>query len=324
MAARFRGIMPPVTTPFDEQGELLYDSLERNLRKYLKTGLSGFALLGSNGESPHLTESEKIEILKLGQSVLPADRYLIAGLSFATLRQSLSFVEKIQGFRIDALLVSTPSYYKNRMTRQALYHHYTAIADASPFPVLLYNVPQYSGLELPPELIGDVAAHPNIAGMKESSGNLLYLQRVLELVRGQDFELILGSAQVLGPALVLGIQAAIVAVACAIPELPTRLLADFQKEADVSQIQARIYEVSMALTARLGVAALKYAMDCFGYEGKLCRLPLLPLTAEEKAQLQAVLRPLLEQKREPEERKSEDEIRMSGLSAASRPESTLS
>lgn len=253
---RFSGVMPPLTTPFAEDGALLYDSLERNLQKYRQTRLAGFVLLGSNGESAHLLEAEKLDILRLAESIVPADRYLIGGVGFAAQRQ--------------------------------------ALADRSPFPVLLYNVPQYSGVELLPELIRDLAAHPNIAGMKESSGNLVYLQRVLELTRDRDFQVMLGSAQVLGPALALGIRAAIVAIACAVPELLMGLVADFLQGKEIAEKQRQVFEISMALTAHLGVPGLKYAMDGMGYEGKFCRLPLLPLTSQEQAHLDTVLRSFLE------------------------------
>lgn len=273
---------------------MLLDSLERNLERYLQTRLSGFVLLGSNGESAHLAEEEKLQILARASALVPPDRYLMAGVGFPSLRQSLAFIEKLEAFRLDALLISVPSYYKNRMNARALYEYFSSLADRSPFPLLLYNVPQYSGLELVPEMISDLAGHANIVGMKESSGNLLYLQRVLELTRDRDFQILLGSAQILGPCLVLGVRAAIVAVACALPELPIQLMLDFEKGKDVSQEQARIYEVSMALTARLGVPGLKYAMDCLGYEGRCCRRPLLPLTPEEKSELERVLRPYTE------------------------------
>lgn len=291
---RFSGVMPPVTTPFAEDGALLYDSLERNLQKYRQTRLAGFVLLGSNGESPHLSEAEKLDILRLAESIVPADRYLIAGIGFAAERQALAFLEKIHAFRLHAVLVSVPSYYKNRMNHQALFHYFSTLADRSPFPVLLYNVPQYSGVELLPELIRDLAAHPNIAGMKESSGNLVYLQRVLELTRDRDFQVMLGSAQVLGPALALGIRAAIVAIACAVPELPIGLVADFLQGKEIAEKQRQVFEISMALTAQLGVPGLKYAMDSMGYEGKFCRLPLLPLTSQEQAHLDTVLHSFLD------------------------------
>ncbi len=181
------------------------------------------------------------------------------------------------------------------MKDQALYRYFSTIADQSPFPVLLYNVPQFSGLELSPEVIGELAGHRNVAGMKESSGNLIYVQRVLLATQGHDFEVILGSADILGPALVLGIKAAILAVACALPELAVSLLADYREGKDIRQQQLRLLKVSRLLTAQYGVPGLKSAMDLVGFQGQFCRLPLLPLESAETSAIEEALRPLLDQ-----------------------------
>ncbi len=295
MKEKFVGVMPPVTTPFAADGSLLYDALESNLHHYLETSVSGFLLLGSNGEAPHLTDSEKIEVIRRADSLVPSDRHLLVGVGSATLKGSLDFLEDIRDFRVAAVLVSVPSYYKNRMKDQALYRYFSTIADQSPFPVLLYNVPQFSGLELSPEVIGELAGHRNVAGMKESSGNLIYVQRVLLATQGHDFEIILGSADILGPALVLGIKAAILAVACALPELAVSLLADYREGKDIRQQQLRLLKVSRLLTAQYGVPGLKSAMDLVGFQGQFCRLPLLPLESAEKSAIEEAMRPLLDE-----------------------------
>ncbi|MFQ5740632.1 MAG: dihydrodipicolinate synthase family protein [Acidobacteriota bacterium] len=293
MGTSFKGIIPPVTTPFSEEGSLLFSALEGNVQNYLRTSLSGFLLLGSNGESVHLSRREKLEIVGLIAPALPSDRYLFVGLNFATEQESLSFLESLSAYRIDAVLTSVPSYYKNRMNGAALRDYFFALAEHSPFPLLLYNVPQYSGVELAPALIGEVAGHEKIVGMKDSSGSLIYLQRVLRETAGKDFQVLLGSASVLGPSLVLGIQAAILAVACALPDLPIRILEDFRKGRDIRQRQLELSEITAPLTSTYGVAGLKFAMDLAGLEGQWCRRPLLPLSRQEKSTIRQCLAPVL-------------------------------
>lgn len=285
----FQGIIPPVTTPFSDQGELLYDDLEANLKRYLEKPVSGFLMLGSNGESAHLSRTEKIEVVRLACRSVPADKSMFVGVSFAALRDSVSFAAELQGLPVNALLAGAPNYYKNRMTDEALGRYFRTLADESPIPLLLYNVPQYSGLALSPTLIGELAAHPRIIGMKDSSGNLSYLQAVLASVAGQDFQVLLGSAQIFGPALTLGIRAAILAVACALPELPARLQEAYLRGEDIAQLQGELYEIAVALTSSYGVAGVKKAMDLAGFRGGACRLPLLPLTDEEAREIETIL-----------------------------------
>ncbi len=290
MSKSFDGIMPPVTTPFSEDGEILFQALETNLKRYLEKPVSGFLLLGSNGESAHLGRDEKLEIVRLACRTVPADRRLIVGVSFASLRDSLSFAQDLDGLSIDALLAATPAYFKNRMTDQALAGYFSRLAEQSPFPLLLYNVPQYSGISLSPSLIAALARHPKIIGMKDSSGNFSYLQNVLAVVAGQQFQVVLGSAQILGPSLTLGIRAAMLAVSCALPELPARVIEAYQQGESIAELQAELYEIAVALTTRYGVAGVKKAMDMTGFEGGACRLPLLPLTDEEAREIETILR----------------------------------
>lgn len=287
---RFEGVVPPVTTPFSEDGRILHESLQRNLQRYGRTRLSGFLLLGSNGESVHLNLRERVELIEKAVPAVPPGKQLIIGLSSAAEVEALEFLDAVSNHPIDAVLVGAPSYYKNRMNRAALSRFFTTAADRSPFPTLLYNVPQYSGLEIPPALAGELADHPNIIGMKDSSGNLSYLQRLLEAAAGKDFEILVGSAQILGPSLTLGIRAAILAVACAYPEMPIRLMDEFFEGRSIRDRARELFAVANAVTDLFGVAGLKYAMDLAGYEGGFCRRPLLPLTAEEKTTIDGMLK----------------------------------
>ncbi len=291
----FRGVIPPVTTPFDEHGSILFDSLQRNIEAYLRTELSGLLLLGSNGEAVHLDDEEKQQIVRRVSGQLEGtERKLVVGLNGASLRDNLTFVEQVDDLPVDALLVSVPGYYRNRMGVQAMRRFFLEIAERSPFPILLYNVPQYSGLALPPDLIAELAGHERVVGMKDSSGNLIYVEAVLEKIADRSFEVLLGSAQIWGPSLTLGIRAGILAVACAFPNLPVQVLQRVLSGEDFKAAQGELFRVAQALTSGYGVPGLKYAMDLAGLEGRYCRAPLYPLNDEEKAAVKAAVAPLLE------------------------------
>ena len=290
---KFQGVIPPVTTPFSSEEEILYEVLEENLGKYLETSAAGFLLLGSNGEAPHLDPAEKMEIVRRSGAIIPADRYFLVGVASPTLVEASDFLKKIEGLRIDAVLVSVPSYYKDRMNEEALHRYFTEVSSRSAFPVLLYNIPQFTGIEIPPELVGRLAAHHNIVGMKDSSGHVGYLERVLELTQEENFQVILGSAGILGPALVFGIEAAILAVACVLPELPTRLMKDYQAGVDIRKQQFQLAQIARCVTDDHGIPGLKYVMDLLGFEGGQCRLPLLPLDEGQKVDIEKVFEPFL-------------------------------
>ena len=289
MQRRFEGIIPPVTTPFSPDGDLQLDLLERNVERYLATELSGLLLLGSNGEAVHLSDQERLQMIRHVAPLVAGQKLFLVGLSAMTLREALATTDALSDLPIDALLVSVPAYYRNRMTTAVLVDYFTQVAENAPFPVLLYNVPQYSGLEISPEVVRNLAPHPNIPGMKDSSGNLHYVQHVLAATAEVDFEVIMGSAQVLAPALLLGIRAAILAVACAMPSLPIQLFRDYEAGRDIRQQQARLFQVANAVTSIYGVPGLKAAMNLNGFEGGSCRAPLADLSESEVDHLRQLL-----------------------------------
>ena len=291
------GVIPPLTTPFSEDGRILYAALEKNLEFYAGSRLSGVLALGSNGEAVHLTSPECLEVVRLARSCLPQDRAFLIGVSASTLHQAKLFIDSVSGIQVTAFLVGVPSYYKNRMNYKALRLYFESVAEHAPAPVLLYNVPQYSGIELQPELVADLAQHERIVGMKDSSGNLIYLQRVLERVPEDSFQVILGSAGLLGSATCLGIRAAILAVACVLPELPIRVLLAEGPASRRREQLAELFQIAQAVTAGFGIPGLKFAMDLAGLQGGFCRIPLLPLEEEEKEALRRVVAPLVESSR---------------------------
>jgi 4-hydroxy-2-oxoglutarate aldolase len=210
--------------------------------------------------------------------------------SCATQREAERFVDEISDLNVDALLVSVPSYYKNRMDDSALAGFFESVADHSPFPVILYNIPRFSGVAMSVDLIGRLSAHENICAIKDSSADLIFMQKVLDVSKENDFQLITGSAETLSSAMVLGIESGILAIACVLPEFIDQLIHAFeQRLPGLPAMQIRLCKVSWALVRDLGIQGVKYAMDLRGYEGGYCRLPLAPLTEEEKRFAQEVL-----------------------------------
>jgi 4-hydroxy-2-oxoglutarate aldolase len=284
------GLIAPITTPFSEEGELLYEALEKNIERYLSTSLRGFLVLGTTGEAAHLSASERLDLAQRVSEMVPTDRIFMVGVSFPSLYESLDFIGRIQNLRVDAVLLSTPSYYKTRMNQVTLADYYRKVAEKSPFPVLLYNIPKFSGIVLGIPLLRDLAFHPNISGVKESSGNLIYLQNALQATKDAEFQVISGNADTYVLAMPLGIKAGILAVGCAVPEVVDQAVTAYESQSeDLASFQARLFRISATVVGKLSIPGIKYAMDLKGYKGLYCRSPLGSLTDVEKAEVDAIL-----------------------------------
>ncbi|UCF36452.1 MAG: dihydrodipicolinate synthase family protein [Acidobacteriota bacterium] len=290
MTDRFKGIIAPLTTPFLKSGDLDWAGFEANITKYVDSPLAGVLALGTTGEAVHLSDRERVEVVKFVSRLVPENRVFMAGVSYPSVKLAVEFIEQIKHLRIDALLVSVPSYYKSRMGNEALTEYFEAVASASPHPILVYNIPKFSGIELQPSVVGRLAGHPNIIGMKDSSANMIFLQHVLRVSQGQDFQVLSGNAETIGLAMTLGVRAGILAVGCVVPELMEELDRLGSTGArSVPGIQPQLYRISSTVVGKLSVPGIKYGMDLRGFQGGYCRSPLLPLTAEEKREVAAVL-----------------------------------
>lgn len=285
-----RGIIPPLVTPFRADGALDLAGFEANLEAYAASDLGGYLVLGSNGEAATLEEDEKLALVAAARR-LSSGRTLLVGTGQESTRATVAFTRKAADLGADAALVLTPHYYKAQMTVDALRRHYETVADASPVPVLLYTAPAFTGLPCPPTLPSLLAAHPRMTGMKESSGDMALLGRVLSSVP-PTFAVACGSAPVLYPALCLGAAAGIVAVACCAPRPAAALYRAFcaGDHARARALQAAITPLATAVTASHGVAGLKAALDAVGLRGGSVRAPLLPASSS----LPAELKPLLD------------------------------
>jgi 4-hydroxy-2-oxoglutarate aldolase len=287
------GIFPPVTTPFAADGGVDPAALAVNIEKYNRTGLSGYVVVGSTGESVYLREEEKLRLLEAARGAAHKDKILIAGTGREATQETIELTGRAAAVGYQVALVRTPAYFKAQMTDAVLERHFRAVADASPIPILLYSVPQFTGLALDAPLVARLAEHPNIVGIKESSGNV---QRVAAILREApaDFQVLSGSATTLYPALSLGARGAVLAVACALPELCVELFEAFQRgdHERARALQLSLHEPTETVTSRYGVAGLKFAMELRGYVGGAPRAPLQPLDPEAQAEIRRIFRAL--------------------------------
>ena len=284
-----RGILPPLTTPFREDGALDVAAFEANLAIYATQDLGGVLVLGSNGEAQVLDEAEKLALVRAARARVP-DRTVLVGTGLESTRATIALTRKVADLGADAVLVLTPHYYKSHMTADALRAHFEAVADASSIPVLLYSVPAFTGITWPAGLAAELARHPLIRGMKESSGDVGLLGRLVASVP-PGFHVICGNAPVIYPALCVGAVGGILAAACCAPRPVTALYQAFQEgdHARARRLQEAIAPLAVAITATHGVAGLKAAMDLAGFRGGPVRAPLRPVKDEVRAELRTLL-----------------------------------
>jgi 4-hydroxy-2-oxoglutarate aldolase len=286
----FRGIFPALTTPFEEDGWVSLGGLKENIRRYNKTGLAGYLVLGSTGEAVMLLRAEADAVLAAVKEVAAPEKLLIAGTGAESTAETITRTRRAAAIGYQAALVKTPYYYKPVYGAETYIRHYRAVADASPIPVLLYSVPMFTGVTLESPEILKLAEHPNIAGIKDSSGNV---QRLGEVVSGApaEFQVLTGGAAVVYPALAVGASGAILALASALPEKFVELydLVQQGKHEQAKRLQLALATISKRIVSENGIAGVKYAMDLRGYHGGVPRLPLLPLAEEKKQQIAALL-----------------------------------
>jgi 4-hydroxy-2-oxoglutarate aldolase len=287
--AKIHGVMPPIATPFQD-GEVALDRLKGNIEKWNKTGLAGYLVLGSNGEAVYLNEKEKIKVLQTSRDAIPRSKTMLVGTGLESTRETIRFTNQAAQIGADCALVVTPSYFKGSMKPQVLYDHFTAVADGSRIGILLYNVPQYTGVNLEAEWAARLSHHENIIGIKDSSGNIEQLSEIVYQSQ-KGFAVFVGSAPVLFPALSVGAVGGILAVANVVPEACVRIqtLFDERRFEEAREAQGRLTPLAKAVTAKHGIPGLKMAMDLAGYFGGEPRPPLKPAQDGVKEELKQLL-----------------------------------
>lgn len=284
------GLHPPIPTPFKKDGSLALAALRGNLQRWNDQPLAGYVVGGSNGEFVLLTDDERVEVVAAAREAIPGDRLLTAGAGTQSTDRTIALAMRMAEVGAEALLVVNPSYYRSVMSVQAHVEHFGAVADASPIPVMLYNVPANTGLDLPLAAVRELAEHPNVIGIKDSSGDLV---RVAETVQQtpDDFQVLAGSGSFVLPALAVGAVGAIAALAN-VAGGPLVELMDRYQQGDLvgaRAIQGRLLAPNRAVTAQYGVPGLKAALDMLGFYGGPVRGPLLPLDDSAQEELRSIL-----------------------------------
>ena len=281
-----------MVTPFDDGGSIRYDAFERNIDKYLEAGIEGDLVLGSNGESVYLEHSEKLKLIEAARKRVPSSMTLLAGTGVESTQATIALTKEAADRGVDAVLVKNPFYFKPQMTSEVYFAHYTAVADASPVPVIIYNVPVFTGMPLQSKLVIELSKHPNIRGMKDSSGDVRLISEVVWNTDASKFPVIAGSAPTLFPAMASGARGGIIALACAAPKPSLALYraftaGDYVKAGNIQRI---IAPAAVAVTGTNGIAGLKAAMELEGFQPGIPRRPLLPLKREQRDDLAQIFR----------------------------------
>lgn len=286
---KLSGVMPPITTPFQD-GRLALDKLKKNFQKWNQTSLSGYLVLGSNGEAVYLNEKEKIKVIEVSREYIPKSKIMIVGTGMESTQETIQFTNQAAKLGADCALVVTPSYFKGSMKPQILYEHFIVVAESSRTGILIYNVPQFTGINLEPEWVAKLSEHPNIIGVKDSSGNIEQLSEIIHLSQ-KKFAVFVGSAPVFLPALCVGAAGGILAVANAAPQECIKIQNLFNKGKmdDARALQNRLTPLAKAVTTKYGIGGLKIAMDLRGYFGGNPRLPLKRPGKEVEEELKRLL-----------------------------------
>lgn len=290
MSKPLEGVYVALTTPFAGD-EIAPDKLRENVRRLNGTAVAGYLVLGSTGESVSLTDAESLALVEAVLEAASPEKKVLVGTARESTKATIEFAACLPARGVAAVLVRPPSYFKSKMTREALKAHYLAVADAGRYPVLVYNMPQNTGISLEPRLVIDLASHPNVAGLKESSGSLAFVAEVVREVP-ERFQYFLGSGHVVYPGLEMGACGAILAVANAAPEMCAEIFRLFQagKKAESRRLQLDLVPLNKALTETFGIAGLKHAQDLRGFYGGPTRLPLLPVDEKGKVEIAALLK----------------------------------
>lgn len=285
-----KGIFLPLTTPFESSGRLSAARLRANVEKYNRTRVAGYVATGSTGEAILLTRAETEELWGAVAEAAAPDKILVAGTGAESTAETIDLTRRAAAMGYGFALVRTPHYYRPQMTPDVLAQFYLRLADASPIPLLIYSIPQFTGITVEAPLVLRLAEHPNIAGMKDSSGSV---QRVGEIAGAApaSFRMLVGSASTVFPSLMVGAHGAILALADALPEACVELYesAVAGRIDEARNLQQKLIPASITLVSRCGAAGTKYALDKLGYYGGPVREPLQAPNAAACAAIEGVL-----------------------------------
>jgi 4-hydroxy-2-oxoglutarate aldolase len=294
MTISLHGILAPVVTTFGAAGDVDVGAFARNVAAHLEAGVDGIVVAGSTGEAPLLDDAERAALVEAARRAVPRERALLAGVGSESARETIRRARAAAERGADAVLVAAPHYYTAAATPETrtrqLRAHYRRVADASPVPVVLYNIPKYMHFAIDPALVAELAAHENVVGIKDSSGDDALLASYLA-AEGPSFTVLTGSGSGLAAALEVGARGGILAVALFAPAL-AREVRDAHGAGDARrarEVQRKLAPLAREIVGTMGVGGVKAALDAIGLEGGEPRLPLLPATPAERARVAELL-----------------------------------
>ena len=284
-----KGIYPPLTTPF-RNDDIDCTHFIANIKKYNKFDLSGYVVLGSNGESVFLSKEEKIKLIETVREHMLSGKCLIAGTGQESTKETIGLSNEASNAGAEYSLIKTPSFFKNNMNNKAMVEYFTNVADSIKIPVIIYNVTKFTNVNISLETVIKLSEHPNIIGIKNSSENIAELNAMIHNTN-KKFSTLIGTGSVLLPALISGATGGVLALANIAPKDCLKIY-DLYKEGNLNDaqiIQNRLLAVNKAITATYGIAGLKTAMGLLGYYGGRPRKPLQPLSANKVKELKLIL-----------------------------------
>jgi 4-hydroxy-2-oxoglutarate aldolase len=285
------GILPPVTTPFNERGDVDFEALASNISRYNETGLRGYVPLGSNGEAVHLNAVERRQVIETVKRAATSGHTIVAGVNEFSTAAAIEAARAAADCGADAVLVITPYFYKGSMTQERLARHFNEVADRSVIPLLIYNVPQNTGVVIESATIAALGAHQNIIGVKDSAGNMGAIAETIRLAP-EGLAVMVGNGGIVYPSIMMGATGAILGVACAAPRACVELY-EASKAGDhlrARELQNRIAPLSYIVTAGLSVPGLKAAMEILGLAGRFTRAPFSSVSSSDHEKIKAVIR----------------------------------
>jgi 4-hydroxy-2-oxoglutarate aldolase len=290
MSHQFAGIYTPIVTPFTPAGDVDERGLAANVDHYLRTKLTGLVVLGSNGEAASLEDAEADRVITIVRERVPQGRPMLVGTGRESTRATIAASKRAAAIGADAVMARTPAFYKPQMTSENFIKHYTEVADASPVPVLLYNVTMYTGVNLLPDAVEKLSEHPNIVGLKDSGNDMLQIGDYL--ARSQPgFTVLAGAAPTLFTSAVLGVHGAVLALAGLVPDLCVELFEHVRagRVEEGRVLQRRLMPLARAIGPVHGVPGLKAALDLLGLAGGVPRPPLRPVAPAALDHIRSIL-----------------------------------
>ncbi|MBZ5552544.1 MAG: dihydrodipicolinate synthase family protein [Acidobacteriia bacterium] len=273
------GVFPPLTTPFDRSGRLDLGAFRSNLRAYRAYSLRGYLVLGSSGEAGSVDFDERIKLIETARKEIPEGKVLLVGTGAPSLKETLKLTQVAASNGADAALVLPPFYYKPAMTTAVMVQYYSELARAAKIPLMIYSIPQFTGIQLEVRAVTELSRKSNIIGLKESSGNLAYLAEIIESTP-KRFQNVTGSALTFLPSLLAGAVGGILAVANVAPGECVEIFEDFKagRMTLAARKQRALLRLARALTVRFGIAGLKAGVSAAGFQGGCPRSPLRALS----------------------------------------------